>query len=174
MRAHNGHRGPIGPCDSVFSAPNQDTASGVSVIFDPKIQSKVLHTEYIEGHAIIIVTLIKDIKSIVCGVYGSSKGDRESAVILNKFVITLRAVATDYPEYQNMIVGGDFNVSISRADTTGTLRKPNTRQVYINMLNEFSLADTAELSTGTPSHTWRGPGFRGRTARLDRIPVSSK
>ena len=155
----------------IFFSHGTSHQKGVCILINPSYDLPVAsHYSDQEGRIVIINLIIQKVKLSLCNIYAPNNPMQQ-----NKFIQSLNEVLLSKVEIHNVIIGGDWIVTLQSIDKKGGVHwKPSTyRDRLLLMMEELNLSNVfRKKNPSKKSYTYKSKHLKVKS-RIDFFLVSN-
>ena len=155
----------------VFFSHGTNHSKGVCILVNPSLATKVENTyKDIDGRIIAIDVICNDVSFSICNVYAPT-----SHQLQGKFLQILNEFLTSNLNITQLIVGGDWNVTLENIDKRGGTQWKQTayRNSVVSMMHNLDLIDIfRKLKPNTKSYSYESKFFKVKS-RIDYFLIAN-
>ena len=155
---------------AIFFSHGSTHSKGVSILINPSSKLNVEVTgKDLDGRIVSINLIYNSAKMSICNIYAPNDSQQQQ-----KFLLTLNRHLMSHTEISNLIVGGDWNVTLQARDKKGGIpwRPTLYRDKLIAIMDDIGLIDVfRKLHPNERSFTYESKSLEVRS-RIDFFLVS--
>ena len=155
----------------VFFSHGTNHSKGVCILVNPSLATKVENTyKDIDGRIIAIDVICNDVSFSICNVYAPT-----SHQLQGKFLQILNEFLTSNLNITQLIVGGDWNVTLENIDKRGGTQWKQTayRNSVVSMMHNLDLIDIfRKLKPNIKSYSYESKFFKVKS-RIDYFLIAN-
>ena len=159
--------------EGVFmSCAREGSRRGVVTLFSDKIDvTHIEHHSDEEGQFIVNICRIQQRIMMLANVYGSPDTDQNAEATFARLTRVTEDLMNKY-NAEDIVMAGDFNVTLNRADTNTTSNKPRAEGRLRSIILDLDIVDADPVLNMDPNHTYFCAYRENRSARYDRFYIS--
>ncbi|KAL9953780.1 hypothetical protein ACROYT_G041245 [Oculina patagonica] len=155
---------------AIFFSHGSTHSKGVSILINPSSKLNVQVTgKDLDGRIVSINLIYNSAKISICNIYAPNDSQQQQ-----KFLLTLNRYLMSHTEISNLIVGGDWNVTLQACDKKGGIpwRPTLYRDKLIAIMDDIGLIDVfRKLYPNERSFTYESKSLKVKS-RIDFFLVS--